>query len=261
MVHYGLQEAQEQVQACHYRSDELFDELCQWHEQHPEANGRVLAPNTFRNELSPALKDLAKTIKAVAEDIDDPSDRQDLTATHNRLVALASELKQWIKQLIPQAVYWVQVSTRRHGNPRVALAAAPIDIGPVLREHLFDSVPTAILTSATLAVGRPPSFTFFRSRIGLTHASDLRLGSPFDYQTQAQLVLVDGMPDPSAQRNDFERQCAQDDLPVCGTHRRPRFCALHQLCTDAADGVPVDDLADAAEPGASTVKRKGCRAA
>ncbi len=209
LVHYDLRDAQEQVQACHYRSDELFDEVAQWHEQHPQANGRVLAPNAFHNQLSPALSDLAKTIKRVAQQVDDPSDRQDLTATHNRLVALASELKQWIKQRIPQAVYWVQVSARRHRNPRVALAAAPIDIGPVLREHLFDSVPTAILTSATLAVGRPPSFTFFRSRIGLTHANDLRLGSPFDFQSQATLVLVDGMADPSAQRVEYERQCVK----------------------------------------------------
>ncbi len=209
LVYHDLREAQEQVQACHYQSGEFFDELRQWYEQHPESNGRVLAPNTFRNELGPALRELARTIQTVAADIDDPSNRQDLTATHNRLLSLAGELKRWTKQLVPEAVYWLDIAARRHGESRVALSAAPIDIGPMLREHLFDSVPTAVLTSATLAVGRPPSFTFFRARIGLTHATDLRLGSPFNYRTQARLVLVDKMPDPSSQRHAFERQCAR----------------------------------------------------
>ncbi len=208
LVHYQRAEAQQQVLRCHYLSDEFFERLAQWEAQHPAANGRVLAANTFPNELSPELKSLAKTIKGFGQDIEDESDRHDLTATHDRLLALASELNQWNKQRVPDAVYWLQVSTRRHGKPLVSLAAAPIDIGPVLREQLFDRVPTVVMTSATLAIGRPPSFTFFRSRIGLTQATDVRLGSPFDYQRQARLVLVEGMPDPSAQREQFERRCA-----------------------------------------------------
>ncbi len=193
---------------CHYLSDEFFAQLLQWQQQHPETNGRVLAPNTFSNDLSPELKSLAKTIKAIGNDIDDESDRHDLIATHDRLLALASELNQWNRQRLPEAVYWLQVSTRRHRQPVVSLAAAPIDIGPMLREQLFDRVPTVVMTSATLAVGRPPSFTFFRSRIGLTQATDVRLGSPFDYQRQARLVLVEGMPDPNTEREQFERRCA-----------------------------------------------------
>ncbi len=208
-VHYGFQEAQEQVLRCHHRSDEFFDQLCQWYEQHGEANGRVLTAGSFRDELSAELKGLAKTVRGRTEDVQDPSDRQDLTATHDRLLALAREVQQWTRQDVPEAVYWVQVSTRRQRRSHVTLAAAPIDIGPALREHLFQRVPTVVLTSATLAIGRPPSFTFFRSRIGLTRAHDLRLGSPFDFRRQARLVLIEGMPDPSTERQQFERRCAE----------------------------------------------------
>ena len=35
----------------------------------------------------------------------------------------------------------------------MTLSAAPIDIGPAMREQLFDKVPTVIMTSATLSVG------------------------------------------------------------------------------------------------------------
>ncbi len=208
-VHYQMTEAQEQVQACHYLSDELFGQLVQWHEQHPGNNGRVRAPGQFENLLSPALESLARTVAGVADEVEDPSDRQDLTSVQNRLLELSGELKRWMRQAIPEAVYWLQVSARRQRAPRVTLSAAPIDIGPLLREQLFDQVGSAVMTSATLAVGQPASFAFFRSRVGLTQAKDIRLGSPFDYQNQAQLVLVDGMPDPSTEREAFERRCAE----------------------------------------------------
>src|SRR5262245_17748286 len=47
-------------------------------------------------------------------------------------------------------------------------------------------------------------FDYFKSRIGLTQSDCLRLGSPFDYQRQAELILVDGMPDPS-EKEPYER--------------------------------------------------------
>lgn len=209
LVYHEQEEAQQQVLDCHHRSSDLFDEVCEWLQQHPKTNGRVRAPNTFNEHLSPALRDLAKTIRQIAEDVEDPSEHQDLTASHNRLIALASELKQWSGQMIPKAVYWTEVTTRRHSKPRVTLSAAPLDIGPSLREQLYKSVPTVVMTSATLAVSRPPSFTFFRSRIGLTQANELKLGSPFEYRTQARLVILEDMPDPNAEKLQYERKCAR----------------------------------------------------
>jgi ATP-dependent DNA helicase DinG len=75
------------------------------------------------------------------------------------------------------------------------LMSSPIDVAQALRDDLFTQIPTVILTSATLAVGRE-DFSFFRDRIGLTKARELKLGSPFDYAQQASLVLPDRMPDP-----------------------------------------------------------------
>jgi ATP-dependent DNA helicase DinG len=92
------------------------------------------------------------------------------------------------------------------GRPKVALAAAPIDVGPVLREHLFDKTKCVVLTSATLAIGQPPNFDFLKSRLGLTHSKTLRAGSPFNFREQVQLVLVRGLPDPSVEKQAFERR-------------------------------------------------------
>ena len=58
------------------------------------------------------------------------------------------------------------------------------------------------------SVGRRRSFDFFKSRIGLTQCECLQLGSPFDYQRQAQLILVRDMPDPNQQKQEYDRLCA-----------------------------------------------------
>ena len=62
---------------------------------------------------------------------------------------------------------------------------------------------TAVLTSATLAVGKR-SFDFIKNRLGIDRAAERRLGSPFDYKRQAELILSRDMPDPSERPGEFE---------------------------------------------------------
>src|ERR1043166_7121286 len=90
-------------------------------------------------------------------------------------------------------VYWVE----RTGKTAqfLTLNAAPIDIAPVLRRMLFRENCSCIMTSATLAVGRP-DLAYFRQRIGATGATALQLGSPFNFQKQMKLFIVQKMPDP-----------------------------------------------------------------
>ena len=85
-------------------------------------------------------------------------------------------------------VYWFE---RR--NKGVFLAATPIDVSQILRERLFESFDTVILTSATLTVaGR---FEFIRQRLGLDHTKECALPPEFDYPEQALLYLPQRMPD------------------------------------------------------------------
>ena len=74
------------------------------------------------------------------------------------------------------------------------LRAAPIDVAPLVREHLWDRLHAAVLTSATLSVGRDLSFT--RRRLGLDHARELVLESPFEVEEQALLYVPATAPDP-----------------------------------------------------------------
>jgi len=99
-------------------------------------------------------------------------------------------------------VYWVEVSGER--AQRLALASAPIDVGPALRRQLYQRVPTVVLTSATLSVGGKKGFRHFQDRLGLEDAPTLQLGSPFNFREQAELHLFRRMPDPAAQPDAFE---------------------------------------------------------
>jgi len=69
----------------------------------------------------------------------------------------------------------------------------------VLREDLFRRVETAIVTSATLAVG--DGFTFMTKRLGLDDEElepiTASLASPFDYPTQAMLAIPSDFPAPN----------------------------------------------------------------
>ncbi len=193
-------------------------------------------PNIVANPVSEKLQKLVATLRRHAKDIESAEQRQDFIAAANRLESLARGIDDWLGQRIPDSVYWIDRSMSR-SRLRITLAAAPIDVGPVLREHLFAKVPTVVMTSATLATGGgSPSFEFFESRVGLTctphtpcadadgtrrvpttkrqtkNSSDpffqtetLWLGSPFDYRNQAELILPSGMPDPTGDAGRYEQ--------------------------------------------------------
>ncbi len=85
-------------------------------------------------------------------------------------------------------VYWYE---RR--NKGVFLAATPIDVSQILRERLFESFDTTVLTSATLTVGG--RFEFIRQRLGIDHVKERALPQEFDFAEQALLYLPGAMPD------------------------------------------------------------------
>ncbi len=112
------------------------------------------------------------------------------------------------------------------GLPRAIVCAAPLDVGPLLRTHVFDPMKTTVLASATLTVGG--SFSHYLGRHGLAapagrstvavHPHDVEaidvdpdaevpaggfpkvhtesFPSPFDYARQALLVLPKDGPAP-----------------------------------------------------------------
>ena len=113
---------------------------------------------------------------------------EELTRIARRSFEIRQEFSFLFESNEKNYVYWFE---RR--NKGVFLAATPIDISQILREKLFESFDTVILTSATLTVaGR---FEFIRQRLGLDHAKECALPPEFDYGQQALLYLPQKMPD------------------------------------------------------------------
>ncbi|NLX99607.1 MAG: DEAD/DEAH box helicase [Rhodopirellula sp.] len=204
LVHHSMGEAQQQVMECRYRADDFFGEIHDWLAGHREGNGRVRESGIVRNTLSEGLRKLSGVLVSNSRKLKTAEERQDFSAASNRLGALAEGVEQWCEQRLEDSVYWVEESWGRRRR-RTALAAAPINIGPLLRQTLFDEIPTVVMTSATLATGGG-SFDFFKSRVGLTQCRTLCLGSPFDYRRQAKLILLDGMPDPGGNAGHYEQK-------------------------------------------------------
>jgi ATP-dependent DNA helicase DinG len=206
LIYHHLGDAQQAVMECRHRAEHFFQEIDQWLAEHPKGNGRVREPNIVANTLSEGLSKLTSLLRRAAKELKKPEEKQDFTSAANRLEGLAEEIADWLKQSMADSVYWVE-SSRGKYRKRITMEASPIDVGPLLREHLFQKVPTVIMTSATLSAAK--TFDFFQSRIGLTQAETLALGSPFDYQKQAQLILPKNMPDPAGDGPEFERQATE----------------------------------------------------
>jgi ATP-dependent DNA helicase DinG len=115
----------------------------------------------------------------------------------------ADEVRQDLATIVDGSagrVTWLDVGARSS-----SLSSSPVDLSGLLRSRLFDVIPSAVLTSATLASGPngaqgPKAFSFVRSRLGLDSdtisVTELVVPSPFDYAARALLYLPRDLPDP-----------------------------------------------------------------
>ena len=108
--------------------------------------------------------------------------------------------------------------TRSHRT--TFLQATPIDVSELLHELVFETIPTAILTSATLTV--QGGFEHIRKRLGMTDARELVVPSHFRYGEQALLYLPPSMPDP--RDPDFPEAAANCIRRVLELSKGRAFC-------------------------------------
>jgi ATP-dependent DNA helicase DinG len=161
-------------------------------------NGRIRQPGLISNELSPALSEVARLLKDARKRIDDEDRRFEIVGCEQRALELAHDIQRLIALAEESHVYWLTIHQRGR-RPIVTLASAPIDVSPILRTLLFDSVSSAVLTSATLATSRggENGFEYLRRRLGIDECRELLLDSPFDYRRQAKLYVETQLGDPN----------------------------------------------------------------
>jgi ATP-dependent DNA helicase DinG len=154
---------------------------------------RVRAPDFVSDSITGRLIALQSRVAEVARKADDEFLKAELQELGRRIRDAREGIAIFLEQSAEEHVYWVE-RTGKTGH-FLSLNAAPIDIAPVIRRMLFRDSCSCVMTSATLAVGRP-DLAYFRQRIGAGDAEALELGSPFDFRKQMQLFIVRKMPDP-----------------------------------------------------------------
>jgi ATP-dependent DNA helicase DinG len=196
----------------------------------PEIRERLEALLGAMGTLERELAELRARIELGEEHRDRLEGRLlDLRAVERRVAAHASGLR---LVLLPgeDASSWVRWLEKKGGGRRanLVLAAAPIELGPVLRESLFTRAETTVLTSATLATRR--SFDFLRDRLGLAagelgamdeppQVDERIVRSPFDYERQTLLAVPTDLPAPESGGDAFQdatARVAEEMAGLCG---------------------------------------------
>ena len=106
------------------------------------------------------------------------------------------------------------------GSRFVFLQATPIDVSQILNTVLFETLETAVLTSATLAVSG--GYDYLKRRLGLRQARELVVPSHFDYENQALLYIPPELPEPRLP--DFAPQAAETICHILECSRGRAFC-------------------------------------
>ena len=154
---------------------------------------RVREADFVDDQITGRLAALQGRIGEVARKTEDELLKAELQELGRRISEAREGIAVFLQQSAKEYVYWIERTGKTARN--ITLNAAPIDVAPVLRRMLFRDDCTSVMTSATLAIGRP-DLAYFRRRIGAEDAEPLQLGSPFDFQKQMKLFVVRKMPDP-----------------------------------------------------------------
>jgi ATP-dependent DNA helicase DinG len=154
---------------------------------------RIREVDFVPDTISGRLVALQARVAEVVKQTEDEFLKAELQELGRRIHDARVGIVTFLEQGAEGYVYWVE----RTGKTAqfLTLNAAPIDIAPVLQRMIFRDDCSCVMTSATLAVGRP-DLAYFRERIGAGEVEPLQLGSPFDFNEQMKLFVVRKMPDP-----------------------------------------------------------------
>ena len=154
---------------------------------------RVREPDFVLDTITGGLTALQTRIADVVKRADDEFLKAELQEFGRRIRDARDGIAIFLEQSAPEHVYWVE----RTGKTAqfLSLNAAPVDLAPALRRMIFRDNCCCVMTSATLSVGRT-DLAYFRTRIGVNDAEPVQLGSPFNFQKQMKIFIVQKMPDP-----------------------------------------------------------------
>lgn len=178
---------------------------------------RVRKPDLIEDTVSLTIHQLCDAIQDVIDVTDERSWAEELLDTKRKLKDIQAGISSFLNQAATEAVYWVEKTGKTQSS--YSMNYAPADVALYLKDRLFLSGTSVVMTSATLSTSESKNvetshtrntnkessnksgLNYFCQRVGAARMKCSQLGSPFDYKNQAKLYLVHQMPDPRA--NDY----------------------------------------------------------
>ena len=184
-------------------TEDFFYRLVSYNGPDIAPNGRIRKSEVVPDTVTEGLRDLAMKIRQLRSKSQNEDQSYELAGLEMRVIETADNLRDLIMQGKDDSAYWVSShqprSRHKKAKPIVTLASAPINVAPILKNLLFDSKKSVVLTSATLATARGDKhgFEYIRHRLGLEESREILLSSPFDYRNQAKLYIESRLGDPN----------------------------------------------------------------
>lgn len=151
----------------------------------------------FTGAIADAMTRLAQGLSELAE-FDIP-EYDDLLAGINsmarQLTTLHARLSELVLEPDANTIYWTEFQP---DGSRISVHAAPLDVGPLVQEHIWHGKDAVVMTSATLRTDE--TFDYIQERLDAEDVEPVAIDTPFDYKRNTLLYLVDDIPEPS----DFE---------------------------------------------------------
>jgi DNA polymerase-3 subunit epsilon/ATP-dependent DNA helicase DinG len=155
----------------------------------------------------------------------------------------ASGLAAALEEDDPGRVVWLEID---RGDGGIIVSWVPLEVDGLLQKGLYEDRRTVVLTGATLRT--QDSFEYLQRRVGLQDCETLALGSPFDFEKAALVLIPRDMQDPGSPGYldalshaviDLARASQGRALVLFTSHSTLR--AAHWLVADALsrDGIEV----------------------
>lgn len=190
------EEARGAVEAVRRANEDLWFNVANFSGARSEETVRIGAAHPVENPLSPALDALAQALENLKSRANDDNESTELTAQGTRALEMAGSVRRVLAGEDSGLVCYATVPKERRSP---SLSARPLSVAAMLKEQLFDRMRTVVLTSATLAADDSERFLFLRKRVGLEGGLARRLDSPFDYRTQARILINESPLDPNSE--------------------------------------------------------------
>ena len=150
-------------------------------------------------QLGQGLAALAEAVEAMEPRLRDADSLLvDIQKQSGIVIQSAKAIDGVLLKPLDSDVTWIELGARRESQ-RVTLRSAPINVGELLREKVFEKLRSVVMTSATLSVSG--GFDHLKRRLGLAELPPSRVSSgimdsPFVYQKQALLLVPEDLPNP-----------------------------------------------------------------